>query len=132
MERKIVYDHTEYLEYVRSVDPADVESVGYMLKRLDRYVMSGGKEGVGDFLQGIILGDLELAAGHADDTNKRYLALYSRYCYNQLPGELVLLLRPLSRVLRGRLFGDKPLTKTDIQEAAEEFDKALGVLRGEH
>ena len=132
LERIDVYDHTEYIEYVRTRDPDDTAEVNAMLNHLDRFAKSGGTEGVDDFLQGIILGDLELAVGHADDVNRKYLALYVRYCFNQLPGELVLLLRPLSLVLRDRLGDSKhPLTKTDVQQAAEEFDGILGAVRDE-
>ncbi len=127
-----MYDHTEYFEYVRRVDPNDVDHVNDMLNSLDRYAKSGGRIGVGEFLQGIILGDLERAGAHADDTNRKYLTLYVRYCFNQLPGELVLLLRPLSDVLRDRLGNKKrPLKKTEVRQAAEALDRALSELRGE-
>ncbi|KKN73533.1 hypothetical protein LCGC14_0399750 [marine sediment metagenome] len=127
-----MYDHTEYLAYVRQVDLTDVDHVNDMLNSLDRYAKSGGRKGVGDFLQGVILGDLERASAHADDTNRKYLALYMRYCFNQLPGELVLLLRPLADVLRDRLGNKKrPLKKTEVRQAAEALDRALRELRGE-
>ena len=127
-----MYDHTEYLTFVNTVDPVDVDDVNHTLSKLDRYVKSGGTESVGDFLQGIILGDLELATSHADDVNKKYLAMYLRYCFNQLPSELVLLLQPLSRVLRDRLFAGKPpLTRTEVRQAAGTFDRSLAQLRGE-
>ena len=121
-----MYDHTEYLEYVRLENPEDLPHVEQMLSALDRYARSSGRDGVGDFLQGVILGDLDTSVAHADATNQRYLALYMRYCYNQLPSELVNLLKPVARVLKARLFGcGEPLTRAKVEEAVEAFVAVL-------
>ena len=123
-----MYDHTEYLKGV-SVD--DIEHVDFMLTRLDQYVESGGRDGIGDFLQGIILGDLQRAVEHADDTNRKYIPLYVRYCYNQLPSNLVMIGRPVLNALQTFLFDKKqPLTRKQVRRIVPTVVSALTEIRG--
>ena len=126
-----MFDHTTYLAEVETANPADVGHVDFILGKLDGYVRSEGREGVGDFLQGIILGDLHRATGYADGTNKKYIALYVQYCYNQLPSDLVMLGRPVLDLLRTFLFDkEKSLTREQVQDATQAFASALEEIRG--
>ncbi len=115
-----MYKHGAYLDEVASEDR---DHVGRMLTRLDEYCQGTGI--LGDFLSAIIVGDLHRAVGHADGTNVKYLALYSKYCYNQLPLLSQDLARPLFRALYATRDVYEWPTRDQVRKAARRLRGAL-------
>lgn len=68
-----MFDHTE--EY--SMIPEET------LKAIDDWVISG--KDPGDFLFGMLSGDLDKACAHADGTHRLLIFYINKYCYNEIP-----------------------------------------------
>lgn len=115
-----MYEHSLYLQQVEDDDHDHVER---MLSKLDEHCLKGSP--LGDFLSAIIVGDLNGAAGHADGINKKYLALYSMYCYNQLPADKQSIAQPIMRLLY-KLKGKYGwMTRGQVARAIDAFREAL-------
>lgn len=56
---------------------------GYMIPGLVRYIHD--RIPPGDFLRYVLENNLMMAAGHADDTNRRLLHAYCSFIYNYAP-----------------------------------------------
>lgn len=115
-----MYEHEKYLE---QVPPEDQDHVDFMLRKLDDYAKTGAP--IGDFLTAVVMGDLGGAAAHADGTNKKYLRLYSNYCYNQLPSDKQSLLCPVVRDLQAVLKKRGWMTRGQVAEASNMFRSLL-------
>ena len=115
-----MYEHKLYLD---GVDPEDRDHVEHMLSKLDKHCQIGG--GLGDFLRALIVGDLHGACAHADGTNIKYLRMYSKYCYNQLPGHRSNLARPVLRALDEVMCKYCWMDRDQIAKAAGMFRVAL-------
>ena len=115
-----MYEHAKYLE---QVDEEDLSHVDHMLCKLDAYCQAG--ESLGDFLRALIIGDLHGACAHADGTNIKYLRLYSKYLYNQLPGDKTNLVRPIVRVIEEVSAKHGSLEQDQVAKAAAMFRLSL-------
>lgn len=117
------YDHSWALRTVAKKDQAHVE---HMLTKLDKYAKSGGKEGLGDFLTALVLGDLLEAVAHADDVNGKYLQQYAQYIYSRLPGTHVNLGRGVFQAIRRvRAAASVPISREMVDRAAAIFEAQL-------
>jgi hypothetical protein len=117
-----MYDHSWYLGEVRKADGLDVPHVEHMLDKLDAHCKEG--KALGDFLRCVLIGDLHGAVAHADGTNVKYLRLYSKYCYNQLPSEHQNIARPLMQILHDA-FCRQMLTRDIVDATAGVFRSTL-------
>ena len=123
------YGHTCALKDLVGTDRAHVE---YMLTRLDTFVKSGGKTGLGSFLSALVLGDLAEAVGCADDVNIRHLRRYVQYIYCHLPTTYVNIGGVLFRQLR-RLISETglPISQRMVAEALDAFMPRMRQLMAE-
>ena len=116
-----MYNHQKYIALA---EVEDIPHVADMLRRLDVYAKNEGQAPLGSFLTALVIGDLSEAVGQADDCNKKYLQLYVRYIYNELPLDFMNLGRsPLAAIRHQMAIG--PVTRARVTEATEAFRVAL-------
>ena len=121
------YDHSHALKEVTVRD--DRTHVEAMLRKLDAYAQSGGKEALGDFLTALVVGDLAEATAHADGVNIKYLRTYMRYLHCRVPRTHVNLGRPVLRVIRGLMKDEgQPIRQSMVEKAMVGFASRLRAL----
>lgn len=119
--------HIETLNYVEMDDVPHVEK---MLTKLDAYASSDGKavHSLGNFLMALVIGDLFRAVCHADTINLKYLDLFVKYVYNDLPGTHVHLAGEPLRAIRKVMWKHVVLTRAMVDDATRAFDQRLQEL----